>query len=144
MSVETIEFVDLEKALSRKHVSFRDFFASEVGKVYVVCISRDGCPVCVKQKLKVDRLAKALAGKYGGKVVFARVHVKYSPERNQESLRSKDVLGHYFYPTNLVLVRSRDRGVVEFYRASSPRMSELERNIRSAVEVAKMFEEESH
>jgi thiol-disulfide isomerase/thioredoxin len=142
MSVETIEFVDLEKALSRKHVSFRDFFASEVGKVYVVCISRDGCPVCVKQKLKVDRLAKALAGKYGGKVVFARVHVKYSPERNQESLRSKDVLGHYFYPTNLVLVRSRDKGAFEYYRAASSRISELARNVAHAVEVAKMLEKQ--
>jgi len=142
MSVETIEFVDLEKALSRKHVSFRDFFASEVGKVYVVCISRDGCPVCVKQKPKVDRLAKALVGKYGGKVVFARVHVKYSPERNQESLRSKDVLGHYFYPTNLVLVRSRDKGAFEYYRAASPRISELARNIAHAVEVAKMLEKQ--
>lgn len=142
MSVETIEFVDLEKALSRKHVSFRDYFASEVGKVYVVCISRDGCPVCVKQKLKVDRLAKALAGKYGGKVVFARVHVKYSPERNQESLRSKDVLGHYFYPTNLVLVRSRDKGAFEYYRAASSRVSELARNVAHAVEVAKMLEKQ--
>jgi thiol-disulfide isomerase/thioredoxin len=142
MSVETIEFVDLEKALSRKHVSFRDFFASEVGKVYVVCISRDGCPVCVKQKPKVDRLAKALAGKYGGKVVFARVHVKYSPERNQESLRSKDVLGHYFYPTNLVLVRSRDKGAFEYYRAASSRISELARNVAHAVEVAKMLEKQ--
>jgi thiol-disulfide isomerase/thioredoxin len=142
MSVETIEFADLEKALSRKHVSFRDFFASEVGKVYVVCISRDGCPVCVKQKPKVDRLAKALAGKYGGKVVFARVHVKYSPERNQESLRSKDVFGHYFYPTNLVLVRSRDKGAFEYYRAASSRVSELARNIAHAVEVAKMLEKQ--
>ena len=142
MSVETIEFADLEKALSRKHVSFRDFFASEVGKVYVVCISRDGCPVCVKQKPKVDRLAKVLAGKYGGKVVFARVHVKYSPERNQESLRSKDVLGHYFYPTNLVLVRSRDKGAFEYYRAASSRISELARNVAHAVEVAKMLEKQ--
>ncbi len=141
MSVETIEFVDLEKALLRKHVSFRDYFASEVGKVYVLCISRDGCPVCVRQKPKVARLAKSMAGKFGDRVAFLRVHVKYSAERNEESLRSKDVFGHYFYPTNLVLVRSRDRGVVEFYRASSPRMGEFERNVRSAVEVAKMFEE---
>jgi len=142
MSVETIEFADLEKALSRKHVSFRDFFASEVGKVYVVCISRDGCPVCVKQKLKVDKLAKTMVEKFGDRVVFIRVHVKYSPEQNQESLRSKDVLGHYFYPTNLVLVRSRDKGAFEYYRAASPRISELARNIAHAVEVAKMLEKQ--
>ncbi len=142
MSVETIEFVDLEKVLLRKHVSFRDYFASEVGKVYVVCISRDGCPVCVKQKPKVDKLAKALAGKSGDRVVFVRVHVKYSPERNQESLRSKDVLGHYFYPTNLVLVRSRDKGAFEYYRAASPRISELARSIVRSVEVAKMLEKQ--
>jgi hypothetical protein len=87
-------------------------------------------------------LAKVLAGKYGGKVVFARVHIKYSPERNEESLRSKDVFGHYFYPTNLVLVRSRDKGAFEYYRAASSRVSELARNIAHAVEVAKMLEKQ--
>jgi len=142
MPVETIEFADLEKASSRKHVSFRDYLASEVGKVYVVCISRDGCPVCVKQKPKVDKLAKTMVEKFGDRVVFIRVHVKYSPEQNQESLRSKDVLGHYFYPTNLVLVRSRDKGAFEYYRAASPRISELARNIAHAVEVAKMLEKQ--
>ncbi len=142
MPVETIEFAELERILLTKHVPFRDYLAPKIGRVYVVSITRDGCPVCVRQKPKMDKLANTMTEKHGNRVIFMRVHVKYSPERNEESLRSKDVLGHYFYPTNFVLVRSRDKGVFEYYRAASPRTSELARNIAHAVEVAKMLEKQ--
>ena len=140
MPVETIEFTELERILLTKHVTFRDYLAPKIGRVYVVSITRDGCPVCVRQKPKMDKLANTMTEKHGNRVIFMWVHVKYSPERNEESLRSKDVLGHYFYPTNFVLVRSRDKGAFEYYRAASPRVSELARNIAHAVEVAKMLE----
>jgi thiol-disulfide isomerase/thioredoxin len=142
MAIEKIEFVDLEKTVSSKHSSFRECLTPKLGRVYVVSITRDGCPVCVRQKPKMDKLSKEMTEKYGDRVAFVQVHVKYSPERNEESLWSKDVLGHYFYPTNLVLVRSRDKGAFEYYRAASPRISELARNIAHAVEVAKMLEKQ--
>jgi hypothetical protein len=78
--------------------------------------------------------------KHGKRVVFIRVHVRHPTEKDKESLRSKDVLGHYFYPTNLILLRTKDRGAVEYYRNVSPRMSELRRSIEAAVEIAQMFE----
>jgi hypothetical protein len=134
--------VELEKTISTKHRSFRDCLAPKVGKVYVVSITRDGCPVCVKQKPKIDKLAKTKLKTHNDRVIFSQIHVRYSVKRKEESLRSKDLLGHYFYPTNLILIRSRDKGTFEYYRAASPRISELARNIDHAVEVAKMLEKQ--
>src|SRR5512136_1374035 len=116
MPTSTIEFTKLEKT-SKPAL---DFLAPEIGKVYVVAITRDGCPACAKQKPKLDRLAVDLEAKHGDSVVFTRIHVNYSPDSQQESFRSKDLLRHYFYPTNLVLIRSKDRGAIEYYRNAGP------------------------
>lgn len=85
-------------------------------------------------------LAKSAAEKHGKRVIFIRIRVKYPTEKDEESLRCKEVFGHYFYPTNLILLRTKDRGVVEFYRNVSPRMSELKRGIQTALDIAKMLE----
>jgi thiol-disulfide isomerase/thioredoxin len=139
MPTNVIEFTKLEKTGK----SALDFLASKIGKVYVVAITRDGCPACAKQKPKLDKLATSMEAKHGDRVVFTRVHVNYSPDSQQESLRSKDLLRHYFYPTNLILIRSRDRGAIEYYRNAGPDMRELLKNVEKAVEIAKFFEKGS-
>ena len=139
MTTNVIEFSELEKTGKAP----LDFLAPKIGKVYVVAITRDGCSACKKQKLKLDRLATAVAEKHLNRVVFTRVHIGYSPDSQEESLRSKDLLRHYFYPTNLILIRSRDRGAIEFYRNTAPDMRELRRNIKKALEVAGFFEKKS-
>jgi len=136
MTVKIIEFTTLEKSGK----PLLDSLAPKIGVVYVVAITRDGCPACERQKPKLDKLATALAEKYENPVVFTRIHVNYSPESQEESLRSKDLLRHYFYPTNLILIRSRDKGAIEYYRNAAPSMSELKSNIERAIEVAKFFE----
>ncbi len=140
MLIEKIEFTELEKEISKKGRPFRDNVATETGKTYVVSITRDRCPACKRQKPKLEKLAKTLTEKHGKKVAFVQVHVKRPPDSEEESLRSKDLLGHYFYPTNLILLRTRDKGVLEYYRSVSPRMSELKRNIDAAVEIAARLE----
>jgi thiol-disulfide isomerase/thioredoxin len=139
MPSNVIEFTKLEKAGKAP----LDYLSPKIGKVYVVAITRDGCPACARQKPKLDKLAASLKPKHGDRVVFTRIHVNYSPDSQQESLRSKDLLRHYFYPTNLILVRSKDRGAIEFYRNAGPDMRELLKNIEKAVEVAKFFEKGS-
>ena len=139
MPTNVIEFTELEKA----EKSPLDFLAPQIGIVYVVAITRDGCPACQRQKPKLERLAADLESKHGDKVVFARIHVNYSSDSQGESLRSKDLLRHYFYPTNLILVKSKDRGAIEYYRSASPDMRELRKNIEKAVEVAKFLEKGS-
>lgn len=140
MSVRSIEFTELEKEISKTGKSYMDLLALEVGGVYVVAISRDRCSACERQKPKMNELAKSTAEKHGKKVVFIRIHVKHSTEKDKETLRCKDLFGHYFYPTDLILVRTKDRGAIEYYRNVSPRMSELKRSIETALEIAEMLE----
>ncbi|HKZ93190.1 MAG TPA: thioredoxin family protein [Candidatus Bathyarchaeia archaeon] len=135
MTGKVIEFTTLEKT-GRSPL---DSLAPRLGVAYVVAVTRDGCPACKRQKPKLDKLAKALVEKHGSRVVFTRIHVNYSPESQDESLRSKDLLRHYFYPTNLIVVRSKDRGAIEYYRNASPDMRELRKNIEKAVEVTEFF-----
>jgi thiol-disulfide isomerase/thioredoxin len=135
MQVKKIEFAELEKQVSPK-LSFRDVLAPETGKAYVVVITRDGCPACHRHKPKFMKLANTLSRKFADAVVFVEVHVKKPAGSDAESLRSKSVFGHYFYPTDLVLLRTRDRGAIEFFRAVSPRMDELRKNVENAVATA--------
>ncbi len=139
MKINTVEFSELEKTGEFP----LDFLAPRMGKVYVIAITRDGCPTCKRQKPKLDKLARSLEAEYGNRVAFTRIHVSFSPDSQEESLRSKALLRHYFYPTNLILVRSGDRGAVEYYRNTAPDMRELRRNIQKALEVAKFFEKKS-
>ena len=139
MPIKQVEFSELQKRVSKEHKPALDCLASEIGKVYVVSITRDGCPACKKQKPRLEKLAKSILAKHGDKVVFTTIHVKYSPEHGEESLLSKDVFGHYFYPTALILLRTRDRGAIEYYRNASPQMDELRKNIEAALETATMI-----
>lgn len=136
MSVRVVEFVDLEGKVGKSRKSVLDLLAAELGKAYVVSVTRDGCPACLRLKPKLERLAGEMREKHSDRVAFVRVHVKYADGDIVESLRSKDVFGHYFYPTLFVLVRSRDRGVVELFRWVSPLMSEVKRNVLNALEIA--------
>ncbi len=142
MTIEEMEFSKLEKSICRTGKSVLDYLAPKVGKVYVVAITREACPACKKQKPKLEELATALKGKNEDKLLFVRIHVKRPPDSDKESLRSKDAFKHYFYPTSLILLRTKDRGAFEYYRNVSPAMSELKKSIGIALKVAQMFEKE--
>jgi len=139
MTIAKVEFSDFEKKLQKTKQSPLDLLAPTLGKAYAITITRDGCPNCEDQKPKLDKLATKLTQRHGNKVVFMRIHIKYTPESKEESVRAKDVFHHYFYPTNLILIRSRDRGVFELYRNAGPTMTELEKNMDAAVETAAML-----
>ena len=139
MAIATLEFTEFEKRLQKTRRAPLDILAPALGKAYVIAITRDGCPNCEEQKPKLDKLATKVAHKHGKKVVFTRIRIKYTSESQEESLRAKDVLRHYFYPTNLILVRSRDKGAFELYRNAGPPMTELAKNIDAAAETAAML-----
>lgn len=142
MPINKIEFNKLEQELSETSSSLLDYLAADIGKVYVIAITRDGCSACEKQKPKLNELANSTAEKHRDKVVFIQIHVEQSLGSQEESLRSKDTFGHYFYPTNLILLRTMDRGAIEYYRNASPEMDELKKNIEIAIEVATMIKRE--
>jgi hypothetical protein len=139
MTITTIEFAELEKKLRGTKKPHLDLLAPELGKVYVVAICRDGCPNCEEQKPKLNKLAITTKQKHGDKVVFTRVHIKYAKDLVEESKRAKDVFRHYFYPTNIIVVRSKDRGAFELYRNAGPEMTEPEKTIELAIETAMML-----
>ncbi len=142
MAVNQVEFTDLEKQTKKKGQSALQLLAPNMGKAYVIAICRDNCPACKRQTPKLDKLAEDLTKKHGNKLAFIRVHVKQPSGDNTESIRAKDLFGHYFYPTNLILFRTRDRGAIEYYRNSSPKMTELKRNVEVALETAVMLAKE--
>jgi len=143
MPINKVEFINLEDQISATMKSHLDCLAPDIGKVYIVAITRDGCSACEKQKPRLTELAKSVEEKFGNRVVFIRLHVTRPANSEVESLRSKDLLGHYFYPTNLILIRTRDRGAIEYYRNVSPEMEELERITERALEIAKIIEKEA-
>lgn len=142
MKIGKIEFAELEKEISETGESPLEYLAPDLGKVYVIAIARDGCSACEKQKPKLNKLATEVAQKFEDKVVFTQIHIKHLHSSDEESLRSKDIFGHYFYPTNLILIRTRDRGAIELYRNISPDMDELKKNIVIAAEIATIIEKE--
>ena len=134
--MKVIRFTDLEKRLRGKKASWKELLAPAPGAVSVLAIGRDGCPGCVRQKPALARLAKSMAGEYGGRISFSSVHISCPGGSREESVRSKKTLGHYFYPTIVVLIRAKDTGPVEYYRAISPAMSELRRYASNALRAA--------
>ena len=141
MSVCKIEFEELEKINMREN-TILDHLAPSIGVAYILAITRDGCSACEKQKPKFHELAKNMKPIHGDKVVFMNIHVKTRGGSNEGSLRSKDMFNHYFYPTNLILLRTRDRGVIEIYRNISPEIEELRKNIEIALKIVGMIKEE--
>lgn len=140
MLISKINFIELEKRLAETKSHLLDYLAPEQGKVYVISITRDDCPSCKSQKPKLERMAEEVMENHGSKVVFTRIHVKQKANVQDESLRSKNVIGHYFYPTNMILLRTRDRGAIELYRNVSPYMSELKRTIDVAIKIVEMMQ----
>jgi hypothetical protein len=139
MLINKITFAQLEKEVSRSGKSSLEYLTLDVGKVHVVAITRDQCPDCERQEPRMEKLAKGIMEKHGKTVVFTQIRVRDPTEKDGEVLRSKEILGHYFFPTNLILLRTKDRGALEFYKNVSPRMSELKRSIDVAVEMAGML-----
>jgi hypothetical protein len=142
MAINKVEFSELEKDTSKTGKPVLDFLAPEIGRAYVITITRDGCSACERQKPKLGRLAATLKQKHGDNVIFTRIHIKCSSNSQEESKRSKSMLGHYFYPTNLILFRTHDRGAIEYYKNSSPTTNELKKNIEIAIEIANMIGKE--
>lgn len=139
MPISKINFIELERSLAETKSHLLDYLAPEQGKVYVISITRDDCPACKRQKPKLEKLAEEVMENHGRKVLFTRIHVKQKNNIPDESLRSKNVIGHYFYPTNMILLRTKDRGAIELYRNVSPNMSEIKRTIDVAVKIVEMM-----
>jgi len=135
-SVRTIEFANLTGQGSIED-RMREMMPS-LGIVYVTAITRDGCSGCAEQKPLFSELASRMEAQHAGLVSFARIHVQYSESNMSQSGEAKKILRHGAYPTYMIHVGSR-YGPLELYRAIYPSMSELEKQVGEAFELAEYY-----
>jgi hypothetical protein len=140
MPVELLDFSELKKALDRKNIEFTDFFVKKFGIAYVIAVSREKCSDCEQQKPPFEKLSEKMESKHGSRVEFARVHARYSKENREETMQCLDAFRAVAFPTYLICIRNHQGKNVETYRAIEPPMSEIERNLKTAVELAVWFE----
>jgi len=140
MAVKLLNFSKLKKALEEKKIGFADFFVETLGKAYVIAITREKCSGCEKQKPLFEKLSNKMKRKHGSRVEFVRVHAQYNQQNREETIRCLDTFQTVAFPTYVILVRTHQGKNREIYRAIEPPMSEIERNIKTAVELAVWFE----
>jgi len=141
MSVKFLEFSKLKKTLNEKNIDFLDFFVKKFGIAYVVAVTREKCSGCERQKGLFEKMSDKMKNKHGAQVEFFRVHAYYSPASKEETLLCLDTFRTVAFPTYVVCLRDHRGNSRETYRAIEPSMSEIERNIKSSVELAKWFEQ---
>jgi hypothetical protein len=135
-SVRTVEFAPLAGRGSIDDLS-REMMPS-LGIVYVTAITRDGCSGCIEQKPLFNELAAKITAQHSELVSFSRIHVQYSESDRSQSGEAKKILRHGAYPTYMIHVGSR-YGPLELYRAIYPSMSELEKQVGEAFELAEFY-----
>lgn len=134
--MKTIQFKTLEQHLQGKKVSWKDFFIPTAGGATVVTICRDACKGCELLEPVLKQLEKNMISKHGRKISFSKIHVSCQNGSMEESLRSKKTLGHYFYPNTIILIRTKDMGLVEYYRCGYPSAAELRKYVGRALRTA--------
>jgi len=140
MTAKLLDFSELKRALDRKNIEFTDFFVKKFGVAYVIAVSREKCSGCEQQKPLFEKLSDKMKRKHGSRVEFTRVHARYSKENREETMQCLDAFRTVAFPTYLICVRNHQGKNKETYRAIEPPMSEIERNIKTAVELAVWFE----
>jgi len=134
--VKAVEFAQVRGASSTDD-QFEKMISS-LGVVYVTAITRDGCSGCIEQKPLFNELASKMDSSHSKRVSFSRIHVQYSEGNVAESADAKRIFHHGAYPTYMIHVRSRF-GPLELYRAVYPSMSELEKQVNEAFELAEHY-----
>ena len=140
MAVKFLNFSELKKALDKKNKEFVDFFVEKYGIAYVVAVTREKCSGCERQKGLFEKLSEEMKTKHDGRVEFVRVHARYNPESKEEAMQCLDTFHTVAFPTYVICVRDHRGNNRETYRAIEPPMSEIERNIKTSVELAIWFE----
>lgn len=140
MAVKLLDFSELKKTLDRKNIEFADLLVKRFGVAYVIAVSREKCSGCEKQKPLFEKLSGKMKSKHDRRVEFTRVHAGYSKENREETMQCLDIFRTVAFPTYLICIRNHQGKNLETYRALEPPMSEIERNIKTAVELAVSFE----
>ena len=139
MTVRVLNFSDLKKSLDETSVQPLDVLVKKSGKVYVVAVTREKCPDCEKQEPLFEKLSDRMKKKYGEQVEFSRVHSSYGQGREEEAKQCLDSFHTVAFPTYILVIKDGEGGNRETYRSLEPPMSEIERNIKTSVEIVSSF-----
>jgi len=139
MPVKVLNFQEFKKKLDEGASEPLDLLVKKTGKVYVVAVTREKCPGCEKQKPLFEKLSKKMKEKYADQVEFFRVHAWFSKTQTEEAKQCLDAFHTVAFPTYIIVVKDDEGNTQETYRALEPPMSEIERNIKSGVEIATWF-----
>ena len=140
MPVKVLAFSKLKQALSERNMEFTDFLVKKFGVAYVVAVTREKCSGCEQQKPLFEKLSDKMKNKHNNRVDFVRVHARFNPDNKEETMQCLDMVQTVAFPTYLVYVRNQQGKSRETYRAVEPPMNEIERNVKTAVELANWFE----
>jgi len=139
MTVKVLNFSKLKEHLVANDSEPLDILAKKRGIAYVVAVTREKCPGCEKQKPLFEKLSNRMKEKYANQIEFFRVHAWYSQEQKEEAIKCLSAFRTVAFPTYIIGVKDDEGNSRETYRSIEPPMSEIERNIKTAVEIAKWF-----
>jgi len=139
MAVKVLNFSELKKALDERSVDPLDILVKKAGIAYVVAVTREKCHGCEKQKPLFEKLSNKMKKKYAKQIEFFRVHSSWSQEQKEEAKQCADAFHTVAFPTYIIGVKDDEGNNRETYRSIGPSMSEIERNIKTGVEVATWF-----
>jgi len=140
MAVKFLNFSELKKALDGKNIDFVDFFTEKFGIAYVVAVTREKCSGCERQNKLFEKLSDKMKSKHGSRVEFFKIHTQFSQGNIEETMQCLDTFQTVAFPIYIICVRNHQGKNRETYRAIEPPMSEIERNIKTSVELASWFE----
>jgi len=140
MPVKVLNFSEFKKMLDESKGEPLDLIAKKTGIAYVVAVTREKCPGCEKQKPLFEKLSKRMKKKYAKKIEFFRVHSWWTQEQKEEARQCADAFHTVAFPTYIIGVKDDEGNNRETYRSIEPSMSEIERNIKTGVEIATWFE----
>jgi len=142
MPIKVLNFSELKKTLDERSVTPLDIIVKKKGITYVVAVTRENCPGCEKQKPLFEKLSNKMKKKYVNQIEFFRVHSQWSKEQKDEAKQCADAFHTVAFPTYIIGVRDAQRNNQETYRSLQPPMSEIERNIKTSVEIAAWFKKQ--
>jgi thiol-disulfide isomerase/thioredoxin len=141
MPVKVLKFFELKKTIDDTGDEPLDILAKKAGKVYVVAVTREKCPGCEKQKPLFEKLSHKIGAKCAGQTEFFRVHSAFTSEQKEEAKKCLTSFRTVAFPTYILAIKDSDGCVQETYRAIEPPMSEIERNIKTATQIASWFKQ---
>jgi len=137
MTVKVVNFSALPRTFNEKN---KVSLVKKLGTAYVIAVTREKCSGCENQKPLFEKLSDKMQSDHGNRVEFLRIHSDFSAESKEEAMRCLEAFQTVAFPTYVIIIKDDQGKDRETYRSIEPPMSEIERNIKMSVELARWFD----